>query len=241
MKQFDLKYYLAQFVAVCWLAVTFASCGFETEGVYVDDTMEPVELGDYYIDEYGNEGVVVYVKSSVWKYAIVLSSDETCLPWGPMGERVYAVDTVAKNTLSEASYGVAMLQSMKSKGIERYPAQAWCDKKNHGEEFPYGGSWRLPTFHEYVIIMGDNGSRVSSINNLLRQMGGMPLRTGDYYWLCDEDYEGHVKIKDKETDYDCENRAVIVTPMRSSTSTKERWIKKNSHYVRAIKYIYYEY
>lgn len=135
---------------------------------------------------------------------------------------------------------VTMLRSMRSRGIERYPAQAWCDKKNHGEEYPYGGSWRLPTFHEYTFIMGNKGARVSKINDALRETGGTPLNTGDYYWMCDEDYEGHVKIKDNETDYDRENRAVIGTPMRTTTTTKERWIKKNSHYVRAIKYIYYE-
>lgn len=228
------------FLALLALALLTA-CDFESEGVYVDDTTEPALLYDYYVDEYGNEGVVVYsLSSSSSKYQIVMSADEAYLPWGPMGEQVYSADTVRKTSLSNREYGVAMLQTMKSRGIERYPAQAWCDRKNNGEKYPQGGSWRLPTYWELVTIFGANGANVGKINSAMQGIGGTPLTTDYMYWSCAEDYDDYIKITNVTSDYDCLNRAVISTPARTTTSTKERWLKKNSHYVRAIKYIYYE-
>lgn len=226
------------FAAAILLLTT--ACTFESEGVYVDDTTEPAQKYDYYVDEYGNEGVVVYeLNSSSSRYQIVMSADETCLPWGPMGEQVYVADTVKSTVLANSSYGVAMLQTMKSRGIERYPAQAWCDRKNGGERYPSGGSWRLPTYWEMVVILGSGGANVTRMNTALKGIGGTPLEA-DYYWTCDEDYGNRIKINGVTSDYDSENRAVITSPQHSTTSTKERWLKKNSHYVRAIKYIYYE-
>lgn len=240
MKHHTYIKHLTRLFTACCLAATLTACNFESEGVYVDDTTEPSELYDYYVDEYGNEGVVVYMLNSLHTYQIVLSADEAYLPWGPTGERVYDLDTVPKTDLTDASFGVAMLQTMKARGIDRYPAQAWCDRKNHDEEHPQGSSWRLPTYWEMVIIFGASGARVEKINTALRNIGGTPLTGSNYYWSCAEDFEGYAKINNVSTDYDRENRAVISTPMRTTTSTKDRWMKKNSHYVRAIKYIYYE-
>ena len=56
------------------------SCRFESEGVFTDDTTEEYQLYDYYIDSYGNEGIVAYIHSSKIsdrKYMIVISSDES--------------------------------------------------------------------------------------------------------------------------------------------------------------------
>ena len=53
-------------------------------------------------------------------------------------------------------------------------------------------------------------------------------------------YTDYITIKGKETDYDAENRAVILTPQKTTSGVKDRWLKKNSHYVRAVKYIYYD-
>lgn len=222
------------------LVALLMSCDHETEGIITDDTTEPVELFDYYIDEYGNEGIVVYTMKGSYTYYIVLSCDESFQAWGPIGEQIYAVDSVYKTNLSNPSYGVAMHQTMKARGISHYPAQAWCDKKNYEEKYSRAGSWRLPTYHEWVIILGSKGARVSSINKAMINVGGKPLDNEQMYWSCDEDYEGHVKINDVTSDYDSENRAVITSPLRTTYSTKERWLKKNMHYVRAIKYIYYE-
>lgn len=221
-------------------ATLLASCDHESEGVYTDETTEPVQLYDYYVDKYGNEGVVVYITESSRTYYIVLSSDESCQPWGPMGEQIYAVDSIQKTSLSTASYGVAMLQTMKARDINRYPAQAWCDRKNQEEDNPRGGSWRLPTYKEWTLILGSKGAKVSLINSAMSGIGGTLLKENQMYWCCDEDYEGHIKITDVTSDYDSQNRAVITSPLRSTYSTKERWLKKNKHYVRAIKYIYYE-
>jgi hypothetical protein len=222
------------------LSVSFVSCDHESEGIYTDDTTEPVLLYDYYVDEYGNEGVVVFMSASSRTYYIVLSSDESFQSWGPMGEQIYAVDSVRKSNLSTASYGVAMHQTMKARRINRYPAQAWCDMKNQKEDYSRGGSWRLPTHYEWTLILGAKGAKVNNINTAMLNIGGTPLNEDFKYWCCDEDYEGHIKITDVTSDYDSQNRAVITSPLRTTFSTKERWLKKNKYYVRAIKYIYYE-
>lgn len=238
MKMFMKKIYC--YLIFCFLTALFISCEHESEGVYTDDTTEAIQLYDYYVDEYGNEGIVVYSMESSSTYYVVLSSDESFQPWGPMGEQIYAVDSVRKTNLSVASYGVAMHQTMKSRGINRFPAQAWCDSKNHEEEHPRAGSWRLPTHREWTFILGSGGANVNKINTALSNIGGIPLDEDRKYWCCDEDYEGHIKINNVTSDYDSQNRAVITSPLRTTFSTKERWLKKNKYYVRAIKYIYYE-
>ena len=240
-----MKHYISQkhlhrlLLAVSFLTVC-SSCDHESESICVDDTTEPYQLYDYYVDQYGNEGIVVYKLTSASKEQIVMSADEAVLPWGPTGEQVFAVDSVPSTMLRNASYGIAMLQTMKSRGIDKYPAQAWCNQKDRGEKYPQGSSWHLPTYWELVIIFGDKGASVDKINKALTDIGGTPLTSGSMYWSCTEDYEGYAKIRDVVSDYDSENRAVITSPARSTYSTKERWIKKNSHNVRAIKYVYYE-
>ena len=222
------------------IVVGWSSCDYEAESVCIDDTTEEYQLYDYYIDQYGNEGVVAYILKSGSKKQIVISADETCLPWGPTGEQIYELDSVPQTILTNPSYGIAMLQTMKARGIERFPAQAWCDQKNHGERYPQGGSWHLPTYWELVLIFGEKGARVSSLNKALQSVGGTVLSLDNMYWSCTEDYKGYVTITNVISDYDSENRSVITSPARTTYSTKERWMKKYSHYVRAIKYVYYE-
>ena len=114
-------------------AIVQQSCSHESDEHVADETTEDYQLYDYYIDSYGNEGIVARIVSSNQssrKYIIVLSADETYTYWGPMGELVYKYDTLQFSTLGKPSFGIAMLQSMKSLGVERFPAQAWCDQKN---------------------------------------------------------------------------------------------------------------
>lgn len=220
------------------------SCRFESEGVFTDDTTEEYQLYDYYIDSYGNEGIVAYIhssKNSDRKYMIVISSDESYESWGPMGENVYKSDTISKSGINQPSFGVAMHQAMKSMGIQRFPAQTWCDKKNFNEEYPRAGSWRLPSYHEYQLIFGQKGEKVDVLNSSLKGIGASPIIKNNMYWTCVEDFDGYITIKDKLSDYDKENRAVISSPLNATYGYKDRWIKKNKYYVRAIKYVYYHY
>lgn len=215
------------------------SCGIGSEGVYTDDTTENYQLYDYYIDEYGNEGIVACRTS---KYIIVISADETSQPWGPTGERIYKKEFYESDS-ELPGLGVAMLQIMRSKGIERFPAQNWCDMKNMEEELPRAGSWRLPTFHELELIFGEQGANVGKLNLALRSIGGEDIRTGedDRYWTCAEDLNGYIVFTNNtESDYEPENRAVVTSSNFTAYVYKDRWVKKNKNYVRAIKYIYYE-
>lgn len=223
------------------------SCSFESDGVFTDETGGTTyELYDRYVDAYGNEGIVAHIHTSssgqrARKYIIVLSSDESCQPWGPLNELVYKSDSLSTLDLSTSDFGVAVYQSMKSKGIDRYPAQAWCDIKNRSDEYIKAGSWRLPSFYEFRLISGNNGSKVDALNNALTTIGADQLESDNMYWTCVEDFDDYVDIKGVENDYDKYNRAIVFTPSGKVYSDKHRWLKKNKYYVRAIKYIYYHY
>lgn len=224
--------------------VLFCSCSFESEGVFTDDTTEEYELYDYYVDSYGNEGIVAYIRQSTdseRKYIIVISADESYQSWGPMGERVYKSDSVSSSVCNASGFGVAVLQAMRSIGIDRYPAQSWCNSKNEQEEYPRAGSWRLPSYYEFGLIRGTNGSKVESLNSALKGIGGTPILTSQKYWTCTEDFDNYITIEGKDCNYDRENRAVITSPINTTHSNKERWLKKNKYHVRAIKYVYYHY
>jgi len=227
-----------------WFAIlilTLASCDDQSKGVFTDDTTEEYQLYDYYVDEYGNEGIVAYIFKSTLtesEYIIVVSATESYQSWGLMGETVYK-DSIDKMHIYRPTFGLSMLQSMKSAGIEHFPAQAWCDRMNGGEKYPRAGSWRLPTDYEFQDVFGAKGDKVTALNNALRNVGGTPVSTDNIYWTCVEDVDDYIHIADKVLDYDPANRAVPVSPKRSSFDNKDRWLKKNKYYVRAIKYVYY--
>ena len=225
------------------ISVMLSSCSFESEGVFTDDTTEECLLYDYYIDEYGNEGIVAYSvsgKTTGRKYAIVVSADEALLPWGPMGEAIYKSDTITSRGLRSSSFSIGMHQIMKSLGIDKFPAQAWCDAKNQDEDYPRAGSWHLPSYYEYQLIFGTKGRNVTSLNSAFISIGGTPFSDG-MYWTCVEDFDNYITITDNESDYDKANRAVITSPYNVTHGYKDRWLKKNNYYVRAIKYVYYKY
>jgi len=221
---------------------TSASCTFSADDVYTDDTTEQYQLYDYYIDEYGNEGIVAYMygsKSTTYQYILVISLDEAFLPWGPMGEKVYKATDVSHTTLRDPAFGVAMLQAMTSIGIQRYPAQEWCNKMNSKEQLPRAGSWRLPSYYELRLIFGEDGENLQSLNNALNGVGGKLISKNNMYWTCVEDFDNYITINNTVSDYDQDNRAIITSPENTTYGNKDRWLKKNHYFVRAIKYVYY--
>lgn len=225
--------------------LTFIACDDESKALILDELDEEYELYDYYIDQHGNEGIVAYKLGSNsssypkgYKYLIVLSTDEDFLPWGPMNECVMKKDTFLNYELNQEELGIGMLQNMCSGGINRYPAQKWCFQKNHKSDI-YTGSWRLPSYYELYKIFGSKGMNVSKLNKALHSVGGTILDNDNFYWTSTEDFENYITINGEVTDYDQANRAVIASPSMTTTSVKDRWIKKNKYKVRAIKYIYY--
>lgn len=235
-----------QLIYILLLSVTcmLAACH-ESPSLFTDDTTEEYQLYDYYIDQYGNEGIVAFIDSSksfAYKVIIVISVDEANLPWGSLNERVYLRDSIDRNRLEAPTYGVAMLQTMCSRGIDKYPAQAWCHNKNNDEPYPRGGSWRLPTYYEYRQIFDEkhNEDHINALNKALTNVGGTPLSDAPY-WTCTEDVKNYIVFKDNETDYDQASRAVVIFPSLTTYSNKDKWLKKNYYNVRAIKYVYYHY
>lgn len=232
---------------ICFLFIIgFSSCDKESDALLVDDLDEEYQLYDYYIDEYGNEGLVTYIQKGSsnsnypkgYKCVIVLSLDESIEPWGPMDEILMKKDSLNSSELRQRTSGIMMLQSMSSKGIEKYPAQYWCFKKNHSKEIA-ASSWRLPSYYELQQIFGYSGKNVSTINKSIHNYGGTLLDNSHFYWTCIEDYEGYITINGVTSDYDQANRAVLTSTHNSTWGNKDRWLKKNKYYVRAIKYIYY--
>lgn len=222
------------------------SCDKESDALLVDELDEEYQLYDYYVDKYGNEGIVVYKLNGAssskypkgYKYIIVMSSDESIQPWGPMDEIILKKDSALTSEFRHPSIGITMLQSMYSKGIDRYPAQQWCFEKNHSSEIA-ASSWRLPSYYEMTQILGTSGKNVANINHALINTGGTLLDDSHFYWTCMEDYENYISVKGVTSDYDQANRAVLTSPHISTWGNKDRWLKKNHYYVRAIKYIYY--
>lgn len=220
------------------LFLMVSSCDFKSDDLVLDETTEKYQLYDYYVDENGNEGIVAFVSDY---RIIVISADESYESWGPMGVLVYQSDSISVDILRNERFGLSVLQAMDAYGIDRFPAQAWCYAKNKNEEYPYTGSWRLPSYYELKLIFHYNGISLDELNEALYNIGGTLIGEDEMLWTCVEDFEGYISINNSTNDYDKVNRAVITSPMQQSYSDKDRWIKKQKHHVRAIKYIYSSY
>ena len=211
----------------------------KSNDLFIDEVDPNIQLYDLYVDKYGNEGIIACIYNygiDDFGYIIAISLDETIEPWGPMDELVYKADFEGTYVFSQASFGLMMLQSMKSMGIHRFPAQKWCDDKNNGEQYPYTGSWRLPSLAEFRSI-----SNINALNQAIEAVGGTPLSDYELYWTCVEDFDNYMTVNNNHEDYDKENRAIPVTPKYTQYTDKDRWIKKNKHHVRAIKYVYFHF
>ena len=230
------------------------ACTFESDDVWIDEREdEECFVGDYYVDEQGNEGVIGYVPGQyniTSKFYIVISADEVLLPWGPMDDSVCPNDTVTAGMGQNPAFGLSLMQIMKLRGMEKYPAMAWCYKKNFNGEYPNAGSWRLPTRFELGLIFGsikNSGdlsseiqNRLATLNKALNDIGGTKINSGRYYWTCLEDYQNLDPSLDLGNGFDRKNRAWAVNTENMPPGDKDMWLKKNNYYVRAIKYIYYE-
>lgn len=199
----------------------------------LDETSEKVELYDYFVDEFGNEGIVFYsYYSDHSDLAIVISAEEAELPWGPMGELVFVADTIKQSYLYDNTFSLSILQEMFYKGIERYPAQNWCNDMNHGR-IPYSGSWRLPSKNEWEKVC----SRIKGINAALSDIGAAPLSEDSFFWTATEDFP--IAWESDDGDDDPANRALPLSINKTAYKNKDLWIKEMKYHVRAIKYILY--
>ena len=227
------------------LLLTLQACNvssFKSNDLIVDELDGNYTLNALYEDEYGNKGIIAYISDeNDWlDRVIAISLDESYESWGPMGEAVYKSEGINFDTITNyyilyyPAFGLAMLQSMKSTGIERFPAQQWCDKKNIGDPYSNVSSWRLPSLSEWLLISGN-----AELNHALQMAGGTPLQKNQYYWTCTEDFEGFITLGDSSATFDRENRAIPSTTDALTLHDKDNWIKKNKYHVRAIKYVYY--
>lgn len=230
---------------LCCLFIGAACDKYSGEFIYNPEAMN-YNLYDVYVDENGISGVVV---ATEWNHIIILSMDESYESWGPMGELVYWNSDVTKSILNDEVFSLAVMQNMKSLGLNRFHAQAWCNRKNGSDTDPFVGSWRLPSVYEFKLIFESrydgvyhyNGIDINRLNSVLTQNGGTPVDEDKMYWTCVEDFDDYIVLSNSTSDYDKLNRAVARSPKGMYYSNKDNWIKKNKHYVRAIKYVYFHY
>lgn len=215
------------------MLLLFHACNEQSDYVFIDEKAdEKYLIGDYYIDAYGNEGVVGYVSTRTPEMIMIVSIDEALLPWGPMDESICDNETMNDNILTNPSFGLSMLQFMQAKGIDRFPAMAWCNRKNGSESLAGARSWRLPTRYELSLIFAN----IKGINDMLADLDGTLIRTDRYYWTCLEDYN---TLGNNLSDCDPNNRALPINSSNMSPEDKDYWLKKSQYYVRAIKYLYF--
>lgn len=213
-------------------AVFLISCT-KTEHVTIIPNNEDLRLLDYYVDEYGNEGIVVYIGLN--KEVFVLSADETVCEWGPGGFCVFEQE-FSEDNVNYPRFSLIMARYVSLLGSERFPAFNWCLNKNHGAPLS-SDSWMLPSHKEMHSLL--KSVHWSDLNKALIDIGGTPLNC-DVYWTATEDFPELIKFKDVESEYNPENWAVCITPSLAYYSTKHIWwAKSRKHGVRAIKYIKY--
>lgn len=216
-----------------WILLVMAGLLSACKQVLIDERGDDLQLYDYYIDEDGNEGIVVEKESDA---IVVLSLDEAELPWGPMDEAI--IKETDKNFFNTKRFSIAMQYAMLDKGIHKFPAQAWCYAKNKKEQIGIG-SWRLPSLNDWEYLVSVE-YHWDEINDALIKMGGVPLSTDDLYWTCTEDYQEAFTFSDEDNDFDAANRAVNITLKLRAYTRKDRWVKNSIYKVRAIKHVYYK-
>lgn len=238
----------SQILLLIALVISLLSCDTEIELSFDLTEGKDYNLFDYYEDPYGNQGIVIAVAYTTYsdqpneqdlKYIIVMSLDESYDYWGPIKQQIYRKDSISTNIPNQPAYGVAMLQTMCAIGIDYFPAQAWCYEKNKQEIYPHAGSWRLPSTDEIYTFSQKSSSHLIALNKQILKYRGVPLKSNEMYWTCTEDYENYVHFNYSEAHYNASDRAIACTPIYNSIEGKKYWNKSEKHYVRAIKYIYY--
>lgn len=205
----------------------------ESDKIILDETQGvDYQLGDLYVDEHGNKGIVCRIQGRLSKQKIVMivSMDEGYESWGPLNQQVAPYDSLSTSYKKSHfdNYGIAILRCAISLGLEKYPALKWCDDKNHGEKYPTGSSWHLPTDEELecISVIASYGESVDLHNK--------------YYWTCVEDIKGSSDYGASNANYLPKDRAMPLNLNGDTFSNKDLWIKRNKYYVRAVKYLYYE-
>lgn len=85
---------------------------------------DDIHLYDYYVDEFGNEGIVTYISTDSTN-VMVVSADEGYVSWGPVDCRIYT----KKENLLGSELSMVMLQNAIFLNINRFPAFKWCNCK----------------------------------------------------------------------------------------------------------------
>lgn len=224
-------------IIIATIATLFLMSCSEREWMTIISNEEDLKLYDYYVDEFGNEGIVVCIKSYTnSKAAFVLSADETVCEWGPGGFCVFEQE-FSEDNVNYPRFSLIMARYVSLLGVERFPAFNWCLNKNNGTPLS-SDSWMLPSHKEMTTLL--KSVNLNELNNALLNIGGTPLRS-ELYWTATEDFPELVKMKDTESEYNPENWAICMTPSSKYYTQKHIWWTKSRKLgVRAIKYIQYE-
>lgn len=139
-----------------------------------------VEVTTYKIGDYYNEGLakgVVIAVDEAGTSGMIMSLDETELVWSTE----YAIITGAMEvTMEDGHVNCEAIKSNIVDWAKKYPAIAWCSKKNPGSL----SSWYLPAGHELDRLWTVTHENQSLFNEVLVANGGSVLSFGasDFYW-----------------------------------------------------------
>lgn len=170
--------FFSYLLAICFILI---SC----EGAGVADITDGIEyeLYDYYIDENGEEGIVVSSGSNKGKYILIMSLDESECIWSKTGISVANNDTLIRYYNERALF---LNQRATYLGLENFPAFKWCIDKNHSKKYPDINSWILPSLYHQSRHITTITNKYKLINKHIKNYGGTPLDSEALYWLADE-------------------------------------------------------
>lgn len=235
MKRFALMFLLFMLFGCTEKAFPDNRVGYDTYNLY-----------DYYVDEYGNEGIVAlklkYEGGS--EYVVVLSGDECeAASWGPEEKNLVPFNSDANiGFVRNFLYCVEVNQIAEVYGISDFPAFEWCQSKNKDGLTIHSSSWLLPSHYMLQTILY---GRTDLVDSALKRHGLTPLadNVNDYYWTCTEDIDGYIDFAYTGSlyayDFDPVSRAVPLTKNAFYSPQKMLWQKNNAYRVRAIKIIYH--
>lgn len=194
---------------------------------------DDIHLYDYYVDEFGNEGIVTYISHDSTDVMIV-SADEGYMSWGPVDCQLLE----REQYIIGQELSMIMLQKAIFFNINRFPAFKWCNDKNSGGLLNVA-SWMLPSEWEMKYMMWGPQCDLASLNEALINIGGTPIDANELYWTATEDKARLISDHYKKygADFSPEMRAVCMNPLGDSREKMIYWIKSNKHRVRAVKYI----
>lgn len=240
---------MKKFLLLVLIQMSLCMCSKTGRVEIPDNDLSPYQAGEKYVDEYGNEGIIII---SDKEKVLAMSLDEAVLSWGRNDTSLFPVEKLFENlpvrnkseycqSLFLYSSGVSldMMQIVEKEGFSDYPAFKWCDDKNRDGHPIHSSSWCLPGYYEYYLAFSSVG--VDFINDALAKNGGTVIDTTAMFWTSVEDIDSLFIFSDKKYSnlFNQSKNAIAIDYRFRSFTDRANWDKRMAYHVRAFKYLYY--